>query len=160
MYATIFQMTETRLSKPEWIKESDFFDTAFIHTIADRVENCKNKTEQTQRLDQWLQNFGLGSIKNEVLVLHPHKMHSRYFTERYAEFKRAAENLAAVSLETYLSDFNGIMDLMYDVRKNVENKFGDYVYREADSLITMDEFLHTAEAGRSYYIGGVCVYHC
>lgn len=82
----------------------------------------------------------------------------KHFADRYAGFHRLAETLTAVTEEDYLHRFHNIRNLTSDLMKAIDDDDDDYVLL-AGSLLTMDEFLRQAIAGKSYYIGNICKYH-
>ena len=125
--------------------------------VVDELED-KERTNTLQAFGKWLKKEELGTLKKTVFTLNADVSCGKHFADRYAGFHQLAETLTAVTEEDYLYRFHNICNLTSDLMKAIDDDEDDYVLL-AGSLLTMDEFLRQAIAGKSYYIGNICKYH-
>lgn len=124
--------------------------------VVDELED-KERTNALQTFGKWLKKEELGTLKN-VFTLNADVSCGKHFADRYTGFHQLAETLTAVTEEDYLRRFHDIRNLTLDLMKAIDDDDDDYVLL-AGRLLTMDEFLRQAIAGKSYYIGNICKYH-
>ena len=125
--------------------------------VVDELED-KERTITLQDFGKWLKKEELGTLKKTVFTLNADVSCGKHFADRYAGFHQLAETLTAVTEEDDLHRFHNIRNLTSDLMKAIDDDDDDYVLL-AGSLLTMDEFLRQAIAGKSYYIGNICKYH-
>lgn len=158
MYYNIYQISQKPINSEDWITESDFYMSAFLGTIADKIENVdfEERCKQVHNLGKWLENQNIGRIDDSVLVLFPDMLNMPYYHDRYQRFKTAAEALSEVSLEQYLENLDGVRNKISDVENQLIQQMDHYVCWDSDDPIPLDEFLRTAATKKAYYVGGVC----
>lgn len=156
MWNNIYQLSDRRLWKKDWITESDFHENSLSHATVKQVENRKS---EIQRLGQWMERSRLGVIQNGILTLHGEWRKSPYFIAKHQRFLEIIANLAAVDLESFTVNGSSISDWLFRAEQEYEDGFSTMVCFSPDSLITLDQFLRTAQPDTPYYLGGVCQYH-
>lgn len=80
-----------------------------------------------------------------------------YFAPRFNSFK---ECVKALTLKEFSEEETPGISPIYDLITDLIERYEYYVYIEgSDNLITLDEFIRTAENGTQYVIEGVFGYH-
>lgn len=158
-YYNIYQISQDRIPQEDWITEQNFYMSAFLGEVADKITDVtrKERLEAISRLNEWLEEQGLGSIEKNVLMLNADMLNTPYYRERYQNFQTAVTALHDnVSFQRYLEDLDGIRNMIFEIENHLIQQQDHYVCWDSDNPMPLDEFLRTAEVGKPYYIGGVC----
>lgn len=98
-----------------------------------------------------------GILEKNVLMLNSNMLNTPYYRERYQNFKTAVADLHDnVSFQRYLEDLDGVRSMIFEIENHLIQQQDHYVCWDSDNPMPFDEFLRTAEAGKPYYIGGIC----
>ena len=158
MHSRIIQLSKEPLDEYEWIKESDYYESWFVGSIADYVSDI-DEGDRERQMKSWLGDFGSRGLKydeKDMTLTVVDK--GKYFEAKYSAFIDAAKKVQAATLE----QFSGYdLDRMfYQMREAYEDKFGIYIDGGNETgLITMDEFMRYAKNGDVFYCGGIVDYH-
>lgn len=159
MYYNIYQISQNRIPQTDWITKQDFYMSAFLGEVADKVNDLtrQERLEAISHLNEWLMKQKLGYIEKNILTLKFDILSNSYYRKRYQDFKKAVVALHDnTSLQCYLEDLDAVRNMILEVENHLIQGQSDYVCWDSDNPIPLDEFLRTAEVGKPYYIGGVC----
>lgn len=158
-YYNIYQISQKRIPKEDWITEQDFYMSSFLGEVAVKISNVsrKERFEKISHLDEWLRKQELGHIEKNVLTLNSDILDNSYYRKRYQDFQTAVTALYNnVSLQSYLENLDGVRNMLSAIECQLIEPQDHYVCWDSDNPIPLDEFLRTAEVGKPYYIGGIC----
>lgn len=159
MYYNIYQISQNRIPQTDWIKEQDFYMSAFLGEVADKITDLtrQERLEAISHLNEWLRKQKLGGIEKNILTLNFDLLTNSYYRKRYQDFKKAVVALHDnTSLQRYLEDLDAVRNMILEVEDHLIQEQTDYVCWDSYSPMSLDEFLRTATVGKPYYIGGVC----
>ena len=159
MHSRIFQLSETPITKDEYISESHYYDCWFMTEIADYVDGDTDRIEDIEWLKSCVCGIEFGCDEDgEFLIV---KNREQYFTKSFQTF---ANYLEAVTRQCNIKNFtDGIVE-MWHLNDVYDDKFGFYVdfTRGTDrynDLVSFDNFVRTSKDGDKYYIGSTIDYH-
>lgn len=152
MHSNIFQLEERPLKfEEDYICEEDFYD-GFVGTIADYVSNDVNRKEEINYFIKYLKKYGVIHNPKEQSIIFPEGFRTKYFSERFLNFKKIAEDIT-------LKEFSTDSENIWILKNLIEERYGIYIYHEK-SWVTIDAFVrYRLEEGKKYYIGAVLNYH-
>ena len=159
MYSNIYLVRETPI-----LKEDCFIDFKVCNMplaiISSHIEVSDNPKLHIEQLGKWLSQNHLGELReNCILLSQDHFPESEYFESRYLRFKEIAGQLASISYERFINDFDWIFEMLFQVSQQMSDAYEDYVCWDSGIPVTMSEFLRKAQPGTPYYIGGIYQYH-
>ena len=159
MYYNIYEVDTSPIQNSMMDAVSIGDHSVFISkcAVVDELED-KERTITLQDFGKWLKKEELGTLKKTVFTLNADVSCGKHLADRYAGFHQLAQTLAVMTEDEYLHCFRESRNLVSDLMKAIDDDDDDYVLL-AGSLLTMDEFLRQAIAGKSYYIGNICKYH-
>ena len=158
MHSRIIQLSKEPLDEYEWIKESDYYGSWFVGSIADYASDI-DEGDRERQMKSWLGDFGSRGFKydeKDMTLTVVDK--GKYFMAKYSAFIDAAKKVQAATLEQF-SGYD-LDHMFYQMREAYEDKFGIYIDGGNETgLITMDEFMRYAKNGDVFYCGGILDYH-
>lgn len=159
MYYNIYELSRSPISRSTMDAYSVGEHIVFLSkcAVVDELEE-KERNKELQTFGKWLKKEGFGTLKSTVFILNEDVSCGKHFADRYADFHRLAQNIAALTEDDYLHRFHDVHNLTSDLMKAIVDDDDDYIWMDG-SLFTMDEFLRQATPGVSYYIGNICKYH-
>ena len=157
MHSRIFQVSENPIT--ENFKHEYDYEEGFVGRIADYVSEVTYKSEDYINDLKWLQNVAKGvkvNIKEGTITVTSKK---EYFDEKHDNFKELLQKLQDITLEEFIED-KSFLD-MYELKKNYDNEYGFYIddNNEYCGLTTIDNWMRSAEEGKTYYVGSIMDYH-
>lgn len=147
MHSRIIQLTKNK--SDYFIKESDYYDHWFTHSIADYVCDGTDTNEDIE----WLLSSCNGALrrgKDKIIVVDK----TLYFKNNYKGFVENLKKLQNLTFEDFCNRFDG----MYALNDCYEDKFGFYI-EDNGELHTLDKFMRHVKNGDEFYIGGTLDYH-
>lgn len=157
---TIYQITDHPIDEDAFITACDFEDRWFVPAVAEYVRECADRQHEICVLLNMMENKKLAVIDSEVnsFVLLPNAR-GIYFEGRYKQFQTYLTELSHVQEEKFICCHSQVEGLLYQLTRSFSERFGIYVAGDEDELISFDEFIRTADAGKTYYVGGIVNYH-
>lgn len=154
MHSRIFQVSMEPIEKDYYICESDYWESWFLNSIADYVNDDCDRTEDIQWLKDCCDNaMTFGQDKNGDYFIINSK--TKYFEKAFERFKLALDKIK----DTTIDDFaQGIFEV-WQLKNAHEDRFGFYADVDGE-LMTFDAFVRLCATGEKYYIGGTIDYHC
>lgn len=156
MYANIYQISDSILPQAEWITSGDFYESNFLGTVAEKIEDETDREESIDTLNDRLANLYLGTVKENRMIIAGNIEKSPYFVKKYNSFRKTANALSRLYYSDYLYNLDKVKDMISELQQQLSEILDDYVYVDSEYLIPMDEFLRTAIPGKTYYINGIC----
>lgn len=159
MHSRIFQLSETPISKDEYISEYEYHDHWFTREIADYVDGDTDRADDIGWLESCVSGIEFGVDEHgEFLIIKSREM---YFDRLFTLF---AAHLEEVNQKCTLKDFTDGIREMWNLENTYNDKFGFYVELTTDTdrytdLVTFDNFIRTSKDGEKYYIGATIDYH-
>ena len=154
MHSRIFQIEKEVVTEEEYI-DSDLIPEWFTQSVADYTSDGCDREDDID----WLMSAALGEVamvENGKLTFSSDVR--RYFKRKHDAFVKAAEQVAKVEFNDFVSNHN-VYSFLFNLKEAYNDKYGFYVYSN-DELCTLDEFMRTVGDGDVYYIGGTVDYHC
>lgn len=154
MHSRIFQIEKEAITEEEYI-DSDLIPEWFTQSVADYTSDGCDREDDID----WLMTGALGdvaTVENGKLTFSSDVR--RYFKRKHDVFIKAAEQLAKVEFNDFVSS-HSVYSILYNLKESYNDRYGFYVYSN-DELYTLDEFMRTVGDGDVYFIGGTVDYHC
>lgn len=157
---TIYQIADHPIDEDTFITACDYEDSWFVPAIAEYVRDCANRQSDICTLMNMLEANQLAVTDREAnsFELLP-SARSIYFEGRYKQFHTYLTELSRVQEDKFISCHSEVEGLLYQLNRSFSEQFGTYVAGDENELISLDEFIRTADAGIAYYIGGIVSYH-
>lgn len=80
-----------------------------------------------------------------------------HFSKEVANHIDDVEDRAA-ELKQFCHEPGAISDALSNLENSFFDAYGDYICRESEDPVPMDEFLRTVTPGAPHYLGGLCKY--
>lgn len=159
MHNYIYQISEKRPQKGEWVTSEYLWKYPDFLSVADSVDDVLERAHVIGRFGSWLAQNHLGTMSGDCFILAPEAA-ERYFAGRFAAFQQAMSALQALNENQFLHEHCLIQNLINDLGRIFTDKLNAYVLLDdIEEAVPMDEFMRSAKAGIPYYIGGVLDYH-
>jgi len=151
MHSRIFQLSESPISKEDYITEELFYDD-FVGQIADYVDDSTEREEDIKWLINTIEKYGATYNEKEQSIVFLKGFKDSYFKERFQKLKEVIQNMN-------LSEFSTGFMKVYELKDLIEDEYGFYIYYN-DSYAPIDAFVREdVEEGKKYFIGNVLDYH-
>ena len=158
-HSRIFQITLEPVAPEKFIAEDDFHDHWFLDSVADYVSEDVIRFDDTNWLRRQLEKVAQFDTADTFAILRGGK--EVYFAKAYKEFVAARQETMTLGLAEFASG-EGFSEPMRIMKDAFNEEFGFYAaLGDSDDfeIVTLDEFIRSAEIGRRYYIGGILDYH-
>jgi oligoribonuclease NrnB/cAMP/cGMP phosphodiesterase (DHH superfamily) len=149
MHSRIFQLSDEKIKKNNYVRASDFYEDSFIGSVADYVSDDIDRKEDIKWLMERLKPYGAILNKKEESIFFPKGFKKKYFSKKFEELKKMVNEM---TLEEFIDGITA-----YKLEQIIESKFDFYIYIEY--LQPLDDFVRGLEEGKKYYIGGIVNYH-
>ena len=157
MHSRIYQVSENPIE--EFIGEYRYED-GFVGELADYVAEVAKDSDSYIEDLKWLNNakgLEVDIEKKTVKVVSKRD----YFEEKHEEFQKELEELELTTLDEFCKENYPLISKMYNLECAFNNKRGFYMddNDEYFGIITLDNWVRSAEEGKSYHIGTITDYH-
>ncbi|NLW24677.1 MAG: hypothetical protein GXY91_05485 [Clostridia bacterium] len=149
MHSRIFQLSDEKINKDDFITEENFYEDSFIGSVADYVSDNIDRKEDIKWLMSCLEPYGVKLDKEEESIVFPKGFKQRYFEERFKKFKETVNGMT-------LNDFCDSIKA-WQLSQIIEKKFDFYIYVSYPQ--PLDDFIRDLEEEKKYFIGGIVDYH-
>ncbi len=158
MHNYIYELLPAPVPAIEWTKAWEYHEHPDSFPLADTVEDAKDRDKVIANFGAWLREHELGELNDETFTIDA-RTADRYFTGRFAAFRKAVTALQKLNEAQFIHDHNQVQGLISQLSETFTTKYSDYVlWNEGLSPTPMEEFLRKAESGVRYYIGAVLDY--
>ena len=158
MHSKIIQISDTPISKDDWISESDFYEGGFVGWIADYVDDEVTDSIRSNTIDDFLDKFnGMVEVWDITDEAEPNIVSFSVqdgFRKKYAQ--NSIDKFKKLVSQITVDDFPEGARIMADLC--LGDQLGTYIFYD-DGLVTLVQWLSSVQEGVDYYIGAVLDYH-
>ena len=157
MHSRIFQISLAPIDKDDYIEESYYWDSSFIGSVADYVNDDTDRMSDIEWLKDCYKDRGIsfGADDSGEYFIIEDKV--KYFAPKFETFQKALKELSEITIDDFINCSCGMQ--MYKLKEAYIDEYGFYIDGHEETLETFDAFVHYARTDEKYYIGATIDYH-